>query len=549
MLRELSIRNFAIVEKARIPFGRGLNVITGETGAGKSLIINALELVLGGKVKAEFIHPMAEEAEIEAVFELPERLILPESISTDDELLIIRRIFSKNTKGRAYINDRAVSLKILSAVGEQLIDIHGQHEHQSLLKPSVQQYLLDSFGGLTELAQEVRGLYLKLRSLKKTLTELRERARERSQRIDLLQYQIEEIEQANLSAEELDELFKEREVQRNLTHLVQLTESSLNRLKEQEDSVLDTLSVIKQSIEDILKIDNAASSVLKMIQDAEALLYEAAHEIRGLRDTYEADPNRLDEIERRLEQIERLKRKYGDTVEEILQYRDTARKELDELLGMEETETHLSKDIEETEKQLMDRAKLLSEKRKIAAKEIERLVTETLKDLAMKNARFSVSLKDTGITEHGLEGVEFVFSANPGQPVKPLNRVASGGELSRVMLAIKGIFASSEGVPVLVFDEIDAGIGGKTAEALGTKLLDISRLHQVICITHLAQIASLAEHHLRVTKNEKKQSTHFSIDVLSEEERTMEIARMLSGSVTETSLKHAEELLQKRQKC
>ncbi len=549
MLRELSIKNFAILDRARIIFSKGLNVITGETGAGKSLIINALELVLGGRAKTEFIKHRAMDAEIEAVFELPRGFSLPESISIDEDLLIVRRIISRNGKSRVYINDRAVSLKTLTGIGEQLIDIYGQHEHQSLLRPSIQHQLLDSFGRLTDLSGEVKKLYLKLKELKKTLSILRDKERERAQRIDLLRYQIQEIEEADLKPEEMDELFKEREVQKNHTHLLYLADSSLNKLKEQENSVLDIVSEVKRSVEDILKIDNSASTVLKMINDAEALLFEAALELRGLRDSYEADPNRLDEIERRLDLIDKLKRKYGDSIEEILQYKENAKRELEELIGVEEREGHLVEEISDTEKRLMEKARVLSEKRAKVSKEVEKRITDILKTLAMKNARFTVQMEKTGLSEHGLESIEFLFSANPGQPARPLAKVASGGELSRVMLAIKSIFASSEGVPVLVFDEVDAGIGGKTAEAVGIKLKDISRLHQVICITHLAQIASLADHHLLVTKKEGKDSTLLSIDIISEQERVKEIARMLSGSVTETSLKHAEELLQKNSKC
>ncbi len=549
MLQELSIKNFAILRKVRIPFSRGLNIITGETGAGKSLVINALELVLGGRARADVVHPQAKEAEIEAVFELPEGFKLPESISTDEDLLILRRVISKNGKGRAYINDRAVPLKTLTTLGDELIDIYGQHEHQSLLKPQVQQQMLDSFGGLTELSSEVRRLYHKSKGLEREISEIKERQRQRAQRIDLLQYQIQEIDDAGLNPEEVEELLKEREVQKNLTHLLYLTESSLNRLKEQEGSVLDVLSELRHSIEEISNVDDSATAVLKMIEDAEALLSEAAHELRSIRDHYEADPDRLDQIERRLDLIERLKRKYGDSVEEILKYREDAQQELNELSGMEERLEQIEKELSDTRAYLMERASLLSEKRRHVAKEIEQRVTEVLRTLAMKNARFTVNLPQTGLSEQGLETVEFLFSANPGQPVKPLNRVASGGELSRVMLALKSIFASSEGVPVLVFDEVDSGVGGKTAEAVGTKLKEISSLHQVICITHLPQIASLADHHLLVTKKEGKETTELSIESIAEEKRVREIARMLSGTVTETSLRHAEELLEKNRKC
>ncbi|RMG72284.1 MAG: DNA repair protein RecN [Nitrospirae bacterium] len=544
MLQELFIKNFAIVDRLKIPFSSGLNVITGETGAGKSVIINALEVALGERARAELIPPQAEEGEVVAVFELPERGVsIPADVKADDEPLILRRLISKTGKSRAYINDRAVSIKTLSRVGDLLIDIHGQHEHQSLLKPSVQETMLDSYGNCTELAREVRELFRRKEEIKEQIARLKERQRERTQRIDLLRFQIDEIEQAGLSMEEYEKLLSERRIQKHLTDLLYHVESSLGLLKDQEGSVLDRLSEVRHSVEEVNRVDSSAENALRLINEADALLTEASHELRALRDSYDVDPGRLEEIERRLDQIERLRRKYGDTIEDILQYLKDAKDELNSLINMDEEVDALKERLEETERLLDERAGLLSKKRQEAAGRIQEAVTSSLKGLAMKNAQFRVMLHPQKLNEHGFERVEFLFSANPGQPLKGLSAVASGGELSRVMLALKGVFASLEGVPVLVFDEVDAGIGGKTAEAVGLRLKELSRTHQVICITHLAQIASLADHHLKVTKDEDEGKTTVRIEPLQDDARRQEIARMLSGSITETSLRHAEELL------
>ncbi len=549
MLQEIYIKNFAIVSNLRIPFREGLNVITGETGTGKSIIINALELALGARARAEVVSEGSEEAEVIAVFEPPDNLNLPAGFEPQEEPIIIRRTVARNGKTRVYLNDRAITLKSISELGDTLVDIHGQHEHQSLLRPATHRLLLESYAGLNELADEVKELYKRLQALKARLDELQSTRRQRAQRIDLLRYQIQEIEEASLRPEEEQELRTEREIQRNMTNLLYHIEHSLSLLKEEEGSILDRLYQVRSSVEEITRLDPSAQETLNMLSDVEALTSEIALQLRGLKDHYDANPERLDEIERRLDLIDRLKRKYGDSIEEILDYLEEARKELQELLAAEEQGDDLREMIASVEEELLEKAKLLSKKRYEMAEEIEKKITEVLKSLAMKNATFKVALTKTDITEHGLEEVEFLFSANPGQLPKPLNRVASGGELSRVMLAIKSIFAHTDGIPVLVFDEVDAGIGGITAEAVGERLKALSRHHQVICITHLPQIAAKADHHLCVRKQEKKDKTEVVVSELTGNDRIEEIARMLSGSITKTSIKHAKELLEKNKNC
>ncbi|NOX19714.1 MAG: DNA repair protein RecN [Nitrospirae bacterium] len=549
MLQEIYIKNFAIVSNLRIPFREGLNVITGETGTGKSIIINALELALGARARAEVVSEGSEEAEVIAVFEPPDNLNLPAGFEPQEEPIIIRRTVARNGKTRVYLNDRAITLKSISELGDTLVDIHGQHEHQSLLRPATHRLLLDSYAGLHELADEVKELYKRLQALKARLDELQSTRRQRAQRIDLLRYQIQEIEEASLRPEEEQELRTEREIQRNMTNLLYHIEHSLSLLKEEEGSILDRLYQVRSSVEEITRLDPSAQETLNMLSDVEALTSEIALQLRGLKDHYDANPERLNEIERRLDLIDRLKHKYGDSIEEILDYLEGARKELQELLAAEEQGDDLSEMIASVEEELLEKAKLLSKKRYEMAEEIEKKITQVLKSLAMKNATFKVALTKTDITEHGLEEVEFLFSANPGQPPKPLNRVASGGELSRVMLAIKSIFAHTDGIPVLVFDEVDAGIGGITAEAVGERLKALSRHHQVICITHLPQIAVKADHHLCVRKQEKKDKTEVEVSELTGNDRIEEIARMLGGSITKTSIKHAKELLEKNKNC
>jgi len=545
MLRELRIKNLAIVDNLGISFEKGLNVITGETGAGKSLVVDAIELVLGGRASSDSVRAGAAEAWIEAFFEIEESPLLDSIGIGSDEGVIVKRIISRTGRSRAYINDSLVTIQTLSAFGKGIVDLHGQHEHQSLLSPSVQRGLIDSFGRLDALVDEVSRLYGRYQALAGTIEDIRGKARERAQRIDLLRYQTAEIDAAGLQAGEEERLLEEKAILSNLTRLRYLGESAFSMLKDEEGSVLEKLDRIISDVEEVNRLDSSAAEVLRVLVDADALLQDAAASLRGIKERYDCEPQRLEDVESRLALIEDLRRKYGETVEGILDYREKAAEELEALEGLEERGAGIEDEMARVHSALKEKAGVLSRERKKTAQRVEGLLKEILSELAFSHPDFRTDITETPVTSTGIDRVEFLFSANPGQPPRPLNKVASGGELSRVMLALKSIFADVDMVPVLVFDEVDAGVGGQTAESVGERLRRLSERHQVICITHLPQIASRAGHHLLVTKEEYGEGVAVTVKRLDRDGRVREIARMLSGSVTTPSLRHAEELLRK----
>ncbi len=545
MLRELRIKNFAIVDELSVSFERGLNVITGETGAGKSVIVNVLELLLGGRASTDYIRADREEAYLEAAFEFDSPVNFDNIGIPPSDTVIIRRVISRTGRTRAYINDSPVTLNTLSSVGAMFVDIHGQHEHQSLLSTATQRAIVDAFGRLHQDVAEVAKLYNQYQEIVERLEEIQTRARERAQRIDLLEYQIREIEAAELREGEKEELIEERAILANVTNLRHLSESAALLLKEGEASVLENLARAIDSLSEMSRYDSSTEEVLKLLKDAEAILEDATFTLRDIKEKYDVDPARLDEVERRLDLIERLEKKYGEGVEGILRYREEAEKELEELKGLEDSVEDLRKERETVYNQLTELAERLSRDRRKTGKVIQERMTKILKELAFNKPVFKVNITDAELSSTGKDHVEFLFSANPGMPPKPLGKIASGGELSRVMLALKSIFAEIDSIPVLVFDEVDAGVGGKTADYVGKTIKEIAAKHQVICITHLPQIAARADYHLTVSKTVKDDKTEVVVNALEMDDRKAEIARMLSGSVTEASLRHAVELLQR----
>ncbi len=549
MLRELRIKNFAIVDKLGLSFEEGLNVITGETGAGKSLVVDAVELVLGGRASSDSIRAGADEAWIEAFFEIKDSLLLDSIGIACDEGVIVKRVVSRTGRSRAYINDSLVTIQTLSAFGKDLVDLHGQHEHQSLLSPAVQRGLVDSFGRLDGLVKEVGKLHDGYRSLLNTITDIKEKARERAQRIDLLRYQVAEIDAAGLQSGEEEGLREEKAILSNLTRLRYLGESAFSVLKDEDGSVLEKLGMLLGNIEELSRIDASAAEVLKVLRDADSLLQDVASSLREIKERYDCEPQRLEDVESRLALIEDLQRKYGETVDSILDYREKAAAELEDLEGLEERGAEIEDELERIHSALMEKAGSLSRERKKTARRIEGMLREVLSELAFGHPDFRIEVTEIPITSTGVDRVDFLFSANPGQLPRPLNKVASGGELSRLMLALKSVFADVDRVPVLVFDEVDAGVGGQTAESVGERLRRLSERHQVICITHLPQIASRAVFHLLITKEEEGDGVAVTVRGLDRDERVREIARMLSGSVTGPSLRHAEELLRKNREA
>ncbi len=545
MLQELRIRDFVIVDSIEVQFQEGLNVVTGETGAGKSILVNALELLLGARGSQELIRPSSKEAVVEAVFTATEPLkadLRELDIPVEDEI-IIRRVLSSTGRNRAYINDRTVTLQGLQQVSMGLMDLHGQHEHQSLLRTSSHRDLLDHYGGLMPQREKVERLFRQYTDLQKRLREAKETSMQRQQRIDLLQYQIREIREAGLKETEMEELLAERKILQNLTRLRQATEEALFLLKDRDSSVLNQLAEVISSVRQIVALDSEASAAEDLLREAEALLQEAGFSLRHLLDKYDLEPSRLDEVERRLQVIDKLRKKYGETISEILAFQTEAEKELQRLLRIDEETGDLEDSLRVLETDLTREVEILSRGRQEAAIKLQTEMKEVLRRLAFSHPEFVVQIKEAPLSSYGKDSVEFLFSANPGIPPRPLQKVASGGELSRVMLGLKSVLSAYDSVPIMVFDEVDAGIGGRTAEAVSEMLYQVSEKHQVICITHLPQIAAKARHHLVVEKKQDRDRVKVTLRVLSQKDRLREIARMLSGTVTETSLVHAKELL------
>jgi len=561
MLRVLHIKNFSIIDEANIEFGEGFNVLTGETGAGKSIVIGALCLALGERAAAESIRSGEKEAVVAAFFDISPKLLnhattqfLKDFGISIAEGLILKRIVSAHGKSRAFVNGSMVNVQTLSDISKNIIDVHGQYEHQSLLSAENQLDLLDAYGGLLYERQEVKNAYDSLVSVRQQISELIQQEKDRARRIDMLRFQIDEINAASLKPDEEGDLAEEVKILGSASRLAELANEAYDSLYSSDSACFISLSHILNSMKEISHVDPRAKDALKSVESALPLLEDTAYFLRDYRDRLDFDPGRLEQVQERIEIIKGLKRKYGNSVQEIIDYRDRALIELEGLHHSEETLEGLREELERLRSNFSERAQKLSKKRKSTAKKIESEVVSQLSELSMPDTRFSILIKqDTGedttdgfrATQKGIDSIEFLISPNVGEALKPLSKIASGGELSRMMLTLKSIIAKGDKIPVLIFDEIDAGIGGRTAETVGQKLKNLSSSHQIICITHLPQIASYADRHLRIEKKIKKERTIVEISKVEKDERTAEIARMLSGEISEVSLKHAKEMLKK----
>ncbi len=544
MLLELLIKNLAIIDNLSITFKPGLNVLTGETGAGKSIIVDALSLALGERATSEILKQGSQEGSVQALFDTQDIKLPDDFPACEDNSLIIRRVISTSGKSRAYINDNIVNLSTLQTLGSFLVDIHSQHEHQSLMNKEKQLEVLDSFGGLEGLRDEYKKLFIETNNLKEEIRKIEENIRFKEQRIDLLRYQINEITQARLKPDEEENLIQEFNILRNSHRLSEAVNLARDLLYEAEDSCLERVTKLLQRLKDLSAIDPQLMETVELLSQARPLLEEASQALRSLKEKYNIDPKRLDYLNERLDLIERLKKKYGASIGEIQSYLENAQEELKNLENSEEKLSFLKKELEGKKAALLRLAEELSERRKEVAHLIEEAMQKELKEVALEKAQFRVNLRRLDEpAKNGIDEIEFEFSANPGEPPKPITKIASGGELSRLMLCLKVILAEVDRIPVLIFDEVDAGIGGVTADKVGQRLKKLSRHRQVLCITHLPQIASRADHHIKVEKLQKKDSVTVKVRDLSSEERQEEIARMLSGKITDASLKHAKELL------
>ncbi len=561
MLRELHIKNFSIIDNAAVEFENGFNVLTGETGAGKSIIINALSLALGERASGDIVRSGETEAVVEAFFDIPPKLLPPSTrqfledngIDISDGL-ILKRTISSQGRSRAYINSSMVNVQTLSDISSKIIDVHGQYEHQSLLSPDNQLDMLDAYGGLWRDRQEVSKIHETQLSLKHQISGLVQKEKERAHRLDILRYQVSEIESAGLRPGEEEELTEEVKILSSAGRLAELANQAYESLYSSETACIADLSKILGNLKEISGIDARANEALKSVEDALPLLEETAYFLRDYKDDIDFSPERLEMVQERLELIKGLKKKYGADIQAVLDYKEKADMELEELQCSEEKLEALKTELSELKNRLTQTANELSNKRKTVAEKIESKVVAELSELSMPGTKFSILMTrevgdDTSdgfrATHRGVDNIEFLIAPNVGEELKPVSKTASGGELSRIMLALKGVLAKEDNIPVLIFDEIDAGIGGKAAETVGLKLHNLSSSHQIISITHLPQIASYADTHLKIEKKVKDKRTIVEISKIEKDDRTLEIARMLSGETSEISIKHAREMLKK----
>ncbi|MCF8024917.1 MAG: DNA repair protein RecN [Desulfobacteraceae bacterium] len=563
MLREIAIKNFAIIDDLRINFEKGLNIISGETGAGKSIIITALGTLLGGRADASMIRTDADTAELEALFDMdtagPVAQILKDQGHEAGEELILRRILSKNNRHRVYINGRLATMQLLSRLTDNLAGISGQHEHQRLLKESEHLRILDQFGGILSLRSALSECYREIKPLIQDLESQREQKSRQTERLDLLGFQKQEIEAADLSPGEEKSIKQALKRLKNAESLYQTVGGAIEELYNREGAVAERLKSVHKDIEKAAAIDSDLSQADGDLSDAAIRIEETVEHLRRYADGIEFDPQKLEEYESRLDTINRLKRKYGGSIEEILEYRDEIKSQLAEIENIDDKISRTEAALAETSKRLCSLASELYEKRRAAAEDLAEKMEAELRSLKMADTRFSASFRENrpgpdtpkwlcmdgkAVTEQGTEQVVFMISPNPGESPKPLSKIASGGELSRVILALKAILADTEPVETVVFDEVDAGIGGEVAEVVGKKLANLAGCNQIICITHLAQIARFGDHHFRITKAVCHGRTATRIDRLDESGRIEETARMIGGEeITETTLAHAKEML------
>jgi DNA repair protein RecN (Recombination protein N) len=564
VLKELRIRNLGVIESLTVPLAPGLNVLTGETGAGKSILVDALTLLLGERAQpAETIRTGAEAATIEGVFALPRKspvmaLLKEHGFPLEDGELIVRRELVRGGRGRAFLNDANATLTVLTAIGEALTEVHGQHEHQALLRPSRHLDLLDAFGGLGILRDKLRQRFEEWQLLAAEQGRLMALGRDKEQRLALYRADLEEIDAARLRPGEEEALREERKRLQNAERLAEAATAAYQHLYDEPTSAVSRVGRAAAALRDLGKVDSRVEPSVQALETAAVQLDEVVRALRSYRDSIVFDTPRLEEIERRLDEIGRLKRKHADSIEGVLAARDQLAAELEKLTSADAETRQIAERLEKLRGELVTRGSDLAERREQAAARLETLVATELGDLDLEKPVFRVRFSreqageaDLGVGPHswrlsarGVDQVEFLFSPNPGEEPRPLARIASGGELSRTMLALKVILAATDAVPVLIFDEVDTGIGGKTADTVGRKLRQVSRVRQVLCITHLPQIAAYADHHLRAEKRVEDGRTLTRVMALAREERIREVARMLGGeSVTDTSLHHALELI------
>jgi DNA repair protein RecN (Recombination protein N) len=563
MLRELHIENLAIIDQLRIDFHEGLNVLTGETGAGKSIILNALNLILGDRVKEDIIRSHEEEGLVEALFDIAantriRQWLAEKGIETEDSV-VIKRVLSRKDKSKIYINGQLATLQMAALIAEELLNIYGQHQHQALKKVENHLEILDEFGGLSPLKAAFQEVYREQRGLTRRLQELKAEQERGERERDLWAFQLKEIEAAALKPGEEEGLKQELHLLKNAQRLMQLAGSSERLLYSEGNSIVEKLGKVEHDMGALAELDPSIAALKGTISTALLQVEEASRELKGYIARIDMDPNRLEEIESRFDELQRLKRKYkAATVEEIIAYKERIARGVQGSADLEAEIAQLEKQLREGAARVWEHAQRLSQARQEAGRMLKREIEAELATLAMERTTFEVEMRAVAaggdaleadgafVGPRGAEEVEFLISPNLGEEPRPLSRIASGGELSRIMLAIKKILTKGAADQTLVFDEVDAGIGGHTAEVVGHKLRDLARYHQILCVTHLPQIAAFGKSHYQVTKHEAEGRTMTSVERLQGDMVVEEIARMLGGkAVTTATRTHAQEMLEK----
>jgi len=565
MLFQLNITDFAIIKHLDLSLREGLNTVSGETGAGKSIIINAINLILGGRSSADLIRTGCDEAIVEGLFVFPDNppglneMLGEEGISFDGELLI-KRVISREGRNKVFINGSLATLQILARLGPRLISISGQYEHQLLLRPDNHLYLLDDFSGLKDERVRLGRLFDRYESLKEGLRAIEKEIVEQRERGELVQFQIQEIETANPVPGEDELLANEKSRLQHAEELLEIVSGGYQTLYEKDDSVLASVARCAKAMDKGAGIDRELAPIRDSLAEISVGIEDISFALRDFKKAIQIDPQRLEEVVERLEVLRRLKRKYGATLEDILQFKDVLASKMFDLEENRGKRAELTRELQEAQAELMQEAGILSQKRRKGADAFREAVEKELHHLHMKETEFEVRFEDQSDVEgdeaeggignmrsDGLDRVEFMISPNPGEELRPLSRIASGGELSRIMLAIKTILSRTASVETIVFDEVDSGVSGATAEVVGEKISSLAAYHQIVCITHLPQIACQGETHFLVKKEIKDGRTEATILELSPEERVQEIARLLAGrEVTPRAVANAEDMLRRK---
>ncbi|MET3727874.1 DNA repair protein RecN (Recombination protein N) [Fictibacillus halophilus] len=556
MLAELSIRNFAIIDSLSVSFTKGLTVLTGETGAGKSIIIDAIGLLIGGRGSTEFVRYGTQKAEIEGLFHIhPGHRVYYKceefgiAISDEDEMVVLKRDITENGKSICRVNGKLVTLSVLKEIGQALVDIHGQHETQYLMQPDKHLFLLDSFGD-KDFKKELiayESTFKDYKEINKQLSELSRNEQEIAQRIDLLEYQYQELAGSNLIPDEDVKLEEEKRMLSNFERIHGSLQDAYHNLYG-EGKALELVSSALADFSQVAALDESLKADEEQFGNSFYVLEELTYKIRDMFDSLEYNPERLNSIESRLDELSKLKRKYGTSVKEMIDYSEKIKKELELIQNKDNHIEELKKKQDKLIAKLETSGKRLTKKRAETAKVLKNNIQQQLKELYMEKTKFEVVMKrteDNQFLRTGLDSVEFYISPNPGEPLKPLSKVASGGELSRIILALKTIFSENQGITAIIFDEVDTGVSGRVAQAIAEKIYRVSVGSQVLCISHLPQVAAMSDTHLHISKDTLQGRTVTKVLTLKTDEKVNEIGRMISGvEITDLTRQHAQELLE-----